>query len=214
MSNESKNLIQLFSKLLYNPQFLLALEMENVRGRLKNHEGRQGANGLLNLLAKEDGLTNAQIAEALDIKPSSVTAQVRRLEEMKLIKRETDETDKRMSRIFLTEEGKKQIEKQVRDHDDFSEKIFDSLSKEELKQLESLLSKLEFDNQDSEMDPRMLRRFAHPGFDQRMMREFRRGIKQSHKAFEQDIKEAMIREYLENFPDRKNPRGSGHWEDF
>ena len=63
MSAETNKLLHLFSKLLHNPQLLMALHMERMTSRLGEKKSRTGAQGLLVELWKADGLTNAEIAE-------------------------------------------------------------------------------------------------------------------------------------------------------
>lgn len=142
MSAETINLLHLFSKLLRYPRFMFALRMDMTAQRLKNRQGRNGAQGLAALLAEKDGLTNAEIAEKLDIKPSSVTAQVKMLESKGLIKRIVDENDKRVSRVFLTEKGLKMHSDRNKKQDTLSEDIFGCLTKEEQQRLGEILEKL------------------------------------------------------------------------
>lgn len=109
---------------------------------MKNRGNRNGAQGLLVELWNKDGLTNAEIAELLDIKPSSVTAQVKQLEEAEMVIRKQDENDKRVNRIFLTEKGREAQETRDTMHNDISETIFGNLTDEEQKQLANLMEKL------------------------------------------------------------------------
>ena len=85
MSEQTNNLLNLFSKLLHNPNILFALRADGISKQMKNRGNRNGAQGLLVELWNKDGLTNAEIAELLDIKPSSVTAQVKQLEEAEMV---------------------------------------------------------------------------------------------------------------------------------
>ncbi|TPP28039.1 MarR family transcriptional regulator, partial [Salmonella enterica subsp. enterica serovar Typhimurium] len=47
MSAETNKLLHLFSKLLHNPQLLMALHMERMTSRLGEKKSRTGAQGLL-----------------------------------------------------------------------------------------------------------------------------------------------------------------------
>ncbi|MFC4651496.1 MarR family winged helix-turn-helix transcriptional regulator [Lactococcus nasutitermitis] len=142
MSEQTNNLLHLFSKLLRNPNVMLAMRADAINQQMRNRNARNGAQGLLVELWEKDGLTNAEIAELLDIKPSSVTAQVKNLEESGLVERIADENDKRVNRVFLTEKGREAQKTRSQLHDDMSETIFDSLTEEEQKQLAELLTKL------------------------------------------------------------------------
>lgn len=173
MSEKTINLLHLFSKILRNPKFMMALRMEMMSEKLRNRKGRNGAQGLLIELWKKDGLTNAEIAEILDIKPSSVTAQVKNLEAEDLVERRQDENDKRISRVFLTEKGKQAQEKREDLHDNISSDLFDVLDETEQKTLADLLEKIieankEFDFEDFWQDG---------GFDPREMHDRMRHMK-------------------------------------
>jgi DNA-binding MarR family transcriptional regulator len=60
---------------------------------------------LLNI-DQEKGTPATKIAPLLGMEPRSLTRMLKSLEERKLIYRKNDKEDKRMVRIFLTEEGK------------------------------------------------------------------------------------------------------------
>lgn len=164
MSEQTNNLLNLFSKLLHNPNILFALRADWISKQMKNRGNRNGAQGLLVELWNKDGLTNAEIAELLDIKPSSVTAQVKQLEEAEMVIRKQDENDKRVSRIFLTDKGREAQETRDTMHNDISETIFGNLTDEEQEQLAFLMEKL-VENNDARNDQdfqRMAQFFGNP----------------------------------------------------
>ena len=170
MSEQTNNLLNLFSKLLHNPNILFALRAVGISKQMKNRGNRNGAQGLLVELWNKDGLTNAEIAELLDIKPSSVTAQVKQLEEAEMVIRKQDENDKRVSRIFLTDKGREAQETRDTMHNDISETIFGNLTDEEQEQLAFLMEKL-VENNDARNDQefqRMAQFFGNP-FMENMM---------------------------------------------
>lgn len=106
---------------------------------------RQGGRGpmrLLRLIKENDGLTNSEIAEQLDIRPSSVSAGLARLEEDGFITRETSEDDKRVTHIHLTDDGKKFIETMKANRQQLRDGLFDGISEEEQDQLITSLTKL------------------------------------------------------------------------
>ena len=170
MSEQTNNLLNLFSKLLHNPNILFALRVDGISIQMKNRGNRNGAQGLLVELWNKDGLTNAEIAELLDIKPSSVTAQVKQLEEAEMVIRKQDENDKRVSRIFLTDKGREAQETRDTMHNDISEIIFGNLTDEEQEQLAFLMEKL-VENNDARNDQdfqQMAQFFGNP-FMENMM---------------------------------------------
>jgi DNA-binding MarR family transcriptional regulator len=106
-------------------------------------ETRRGPKSLLVLLYKErEGLTNSEISEALDIRPSSVTGLVNTLEEGGFITREASKTDKRSSKIVISESGISRIEERKQAaEDDFSD-AFAGFSDKDEEKLSSLLESL------------------------------------------------------------------------
>ena len=66
-----------------------------------------GFGRILDLLAVNVGLRQQQIAELLDIRPQSASEAIANMEQANLVKRETDEQDRRSSRIYITAEGQR-----------------------------------------------------------------------------------------------------------
>lgn len=57
-------------------------------------------------LLQNDGCTLTEIANKSDIENSSMTSLVDRLENVKLVERRADATNRRIMRVFITEEGR------------------------------------------------------------------------------------------------------------
>jgi DNA-binding MarR family transcriptional regulator len=145
MTEQTDELLKLFSQLLARRKMLFALRAARISRSMKdrgNGRTRAGAQGLLIELWEKDGLTNAEIAELLDIRPSSVTAQVNNLENAGMVKRVVDENDKRVSRIFLTKKGKDAQIQRTKSYTKMSEGIFGTLTLDEQAQLTVLVTKL------------------------------------------------------------------------
>jgi len=66
---------------------------------------------LLFILNKNDGLSQKEIADKLGIKPSTITVMLKRMESVNLVCRKQDSEDQRISRVYLTEEGRSLCEK-------------------------------------------------------------------------------------------------------
>ncbi|MFV0556800.1 MAG: MarR family winged helix-turn-helix transcriptional regulator [Lactovum sp.] len=142
MSNNTNELLTLFAKFLRNPRVIMAMHIKFMSEKLLSRGNRNGAQGLLVELWKKDGLANTEIAEMLDIKPSSVTAQVKQLEERGYIERRTDENDGRIIRVFLTKKGRNAETNYQEQQDKISEQVFEVLTAEEQEKLKFLLEKL------------------------------------------------------------------------
>jgi DNA-binding MarR family transcriptional regulator len=95
----------------------------------------RGQAPILLILSERNGLTQKEIAEELKIKPSTVTLILRRMRKRGLISSVRDERDKRYTKIYLTEEGKKFICKLKRVFKQLEEECFKDFSEEEKKLL-------------------------------------------------------------------------------
>lgn len=104
---------------------------------------------LLRLIAENDGIIQRDLAEEMDVRPSSMTEMLIKMEQIGYISRRQDEKDQRIMHIFLTEEGKKAAGESVNDADRFTETMFKSLSEEEIGQMIGLTQKL-CDNLDAD----------------------------------------------------------------
>jgi DNA-binding MarR family transcriptional regulator len=64
-----------------------------------------GQEAMLAQLWREDGLTQSQLAERLGVSAPAITKVVRGLERDGLVRRDQDELDARVLRVYLTEQG-------------------------------------------------------------------------------------------------------------
>ena len=80
--------------------------VEKCFGKLKGLGIHPRQMPILAVLWKEDGCSQKELASQLGVKPPTVTVSIQRLEKIGIIVRKQDEKDQRISRIYLTEEGK------------------------------------------------------------------------------------------------------------
>lgn len=97
---------------------------------------------VLGLLAHKDGLSQREIAEHLRIKPPTVNVTVQRLEKAGFLYREADEKDQRISRIYLTEKGKKAKENGLKKVKENEKILLSGLSDAELCLLRRMLEQI------------------------------------------------------------------------
>ena len=90
--------------------FRLAQTAKAHRARAGTHLSRiglhPGQETVLKVLAESDGQTMSQLAAALAVQPPTVTKMVTRLSAQGFLRRSASETDGRLARVFLTEEGR------------------------------------------------------------------------------------------------------------
>ncbi|GGF05010.1 MULTISPECIES: MarR family winged helix-turn-helix transcriptional regulator [Stappia] len=94
--------------------FRLAQTAKAHRSRAGTHLARiglhPGQEAVLKILSDNDGQTMSQLAAVLCVQPPTVTKMVTRLSAQGLLRRAASETDGRLSRVFLTEEGRARVE--------------------------------------------------------------------------------------------------------
>ena len=103
---------------------------------------RQAFGHLLDLLMAQDGMSQQQLADALGIRPQSVSEAVAILEERGLIRREKSPTDGRKTLIFITPAGVARREDAANSRRAHAEAFFAPLSAAEKETLGVLLHKL------------------------------------------------------------------------
>ena len=97
---------------------------------------------LLFTLEKNDGLSQREIADILKIAPSTITVMLKRLEKSGIIFKRQDTKDQRISRVYLTEEGKDKSKKTKKAIKGLSEECFDGFTLEEKEEFKKLLTKM------------------------------------------------------------------------
>lgn len=66
---------------------------------------------MLFILNKKDGLSQKEIGDILKVKASTITVMVTRMEKAGIVERRQDSEDQRVSRVYITEEGRKLCKK-------------------------------------------------------------------------------------------------------
>lgn len=97
---------------------------------------------VLEALYSKGNLSIGEVREAILSSVGTISLVVKNLEKMGYVKRKTDENDKRVSILFLTNEGRAVIEKVIPENETMIYDYMKDLSEEETKTLLSLLKKL------------------------------------------------------------------------
>lgn len=101
----------------------------------------RGQGRLLMILSKEDGLTNGEICERMDIRPSSVNDLVSKLENAGYVTKKERE-NKRQVGYYLTQKGKETVKNFSQKRIPVMRDTFSALTDEEQVELNRLLEKL------------------------------------------------------------------------
>lgn len=97
---------------------------------------------LLFILNKKDGQSQKEISETLNLKPSTITVMLKRMESANVVIRKPDPNDQRISRVYLTEVGRAMCKKAVEVMKDIEEQCYGNFSSEEKELLKKLLLKM------------------------------------------------------------------------
>lgn len=110
--------------------------------RLSKYDLVKGQASLLLLIRDNDGITQNELASIVDIKDSSMSVRLDKLERSGYIIRETDLENLKKKRVYITTSGKTasiQCRKILRE---FDEKLYDGFTKKDKKQLEKYFEKM------------------------------------------------------------------------
>ena len=66
----------------------------------------RGQPPVLHHLLKQDGLTQGELGQLLQVSPATITKMIKRMEKAGFVKRKQDDIDQRVSRVYLTDAGR------------------------------------------------------------------------------------------------------------
>lgn len=113
-------------------------------GRFLYHKfgARCGQGKILKILAEKKELSQKDLQETLGIQSGSISEIINKLERRGLLYRVKDETDKRMARLMITEEGEKEWEDMNNREIPGTNELFSVLKEEEQEVLRALVTRL------------------------------------------------------------------------
>ncbi len=97
---------------------------------------------VLAYLSREDGMTQSQLAEQLDLGKVAIGGLLDRLEKSGLVRREPDPTDRRVKRVLLCAKSKELIETMRDVNHEFNKQILAGLGEGQLNIAARVLSKM------------------------------------------------------------------------
>ena len=113
-----------------------------VEERLNKYGLVKGQANLLVVIKDNDGCTQKDLCEIMNVKYSSMSERLNKLEEMGYIERVSDENNLKFKRIVLTSDGKQATTQCRRILNEFNQTLYKGFSKKDIKQLEGYLEKL------------------------------------------------------------------------
>ena len=89
---------------------LIRMYYSRIQSQLAEVGLYRGQPPILMLLYKNDGMSQKEMARALNLSPASMTVTLKRMEKAGLVLREMDEHDQRILRVHLSEKGREMCE--------------------------------------------------------------------------------------------------------
>ena len=97
---------------------------------------------LLETIFEKEGITQSELSNLSSKKPATITTMINRLENIGYINRVSDDTDKRIIRLYLTKLGKEKYYQLLNLKRNISNNIFSGMSEEEISNIYNLLLKI------------------------------------------------------------------------
>ena len=98
---------------------------------------------MLFFIAEQDGITQKELAQRMQITPASVTVSVRRMETEGLVQRIPDTKDARVLHLHLTPKGRHLNQECLQVRDDLIRRLFCGYDAQDIEQMSRLLDKME-----------------------------------------------------------------------
>ena len=89
---------------------LIRMYYSRIQSQLAEAGLYRGQPPILMLLYKNDGMSQKEMARALNLSPATMTVTLKRMEKAGLVLREMDEHDQRILRVHLSEKGREMCE--------------------------------------------------------------------------------------------------------
>ncbi|MGN1250704.1 MAG: MarR family winged helix-turn-helix transcriptional regulator [Candidatus Spyradocola sp.] len=102
----------------------------------------RGQPPILGLLYQHDGMSQKEMARALNLSPATMTVTLKRMEKAGLVHREMDEHDQRILRVHLSEQGRQMWLNSTEQIRAVTEELMEGFSPEERQQMHDYLLRI------------------------------------------------------------------------
>ncbi len=127
---------------LYAALSRLERQLHRARLRWGDADGCRGQYRLLDVIGTQEGIIQRELCLALDMRPSSVTDALRKLEIQGWIKRCPDAKDQRVQHVYLTDRGRAELLASQKRQTQQLVQLFSPLEPDEIKEFLRLAGKL------------------------------------------------------------------------
>ena len=102
----------------------------------------RGQPPIMGVLSQQDGMSQKEMARALNLSPATMTVTLKRMEKAGLVERKMDEDDQRILRVHLSEQGREMCVKGEEQCARVTEELLDGFTKEEQEQLHAYMCRI------------------------------------------------------------------------
>ena len=117
-------------------------EYHKVYKKLEKYNLVNGQANLLVIIKENDGLSQNEIANILNVKPSSMSERINKLENLGYIYRAVDEDNLRVKRIYITADGKKAATQCKKILNEFEDTMYSGFTKKDIRAFEEYLERI------------------------------------------------------------------------
>ena len=131
-------------KLKYEMEFTRVIRMYygRMQAQLAEVGIYRGQPPIMGLLYQHDGMSQKEMASALNLSPATMTVTLKRMEKAGLVRREMDEHDQRILRVHLSEQGKQMWLKSADQIRCVTEELLEGFTPEEERQMREYLFRI------------------------------------------------------------------------
>ena len=131
-------------KLKYEMEFTRVIRMYygRMQAQLAEVGIYRGQPPIMGLLYQHDGMSQKEMASALNLSPATMTVTLKRMEKAGLVCREMDEHDQRILRVHLSEQGKQMWLKSADQIRCVTEELLEGFTPEEERQMHEYLRRI------------------------------------------------------------------------
>ena len=117
-------------------------EYHRVDKKLEKYNIVKGQATLLSIIKENNGATQNELASILNVKYSSMSERLNKLESLGYIEKGVDENNQKYKRVYITSLGRKAVTQANKTLNEFDEKLYKGFTKKDRKQLEEYLEKM------------------------------------------------------------------------
>lgn len=131
-------------KLKYEMEFTRVIRMYygRMQAQLAEVGIYRGQPPIMGLLYQHDGMSQKEMAGALNLSPATMTVTLKRMEKAGLVRREMDEHDQRILRVHLSEQGRQMWLKSADQIRAVTEELMEGFTPEEEQQMREYLYRI------------------------------------------------------------------------